>query len=110
MDVRAAVVDVLAVLVRVFVMDAAASMGMLVFVAVLMLVLMSFAGEAGPALRLADLVVIQKRIVRCFALLFSRRGKKYLFFRAVRAVPIIAQMARKFTMEGRALHSGEETC
>ncbi|MBQ8090231.1 MAG: hypothetical protein IJ233_05770 [Pyramidobacter sp.] len=109
---RATVVDVLAVLVRVFVMDAAAAMGMLVVVAVLMLmlVLMSFAGEAGPALRLADLVVIQKRIVHCFALLFPRRGKKYLFFRAVRAVPIIAQMARKFTMEGRALHSGEETC
>ena len=83
---------------------------MLVSVLVVVFVLMTFAGEAGPALRLADLVVIQKRIVHCFALLFPRRGKKYLFFRAVRAMPIIAQMARKFTMEGRALHSGEETC
>ena len=62
---RAPVVDVFAVLVRVFVMDAAAAMGMFMFMFMFMFVsmavfmLMCLAGEAGPALRLADLIMVQ---------------------------------------------------
>lgn len=97
---RAAVVNVIAVFMRMFMMDASAAV--LVFVVMIMLMFVSFPGKAGPALGLADLVVVQKRIVHVVTLLFLPQEKAKII-RAQRALHIIAQTDPKFTISIRLI-------